>query len=71
MMMLDMNGICASSGSACTAGSIEPSHVLLAMGRSEDLARNCLRLTLNSSNTMEEVEIVSEKIKMLVDKLRK
>ena len=71
LMMLDMNGICASSGSACTAGSLEPSHVLIAMGKSENHARNCLRLTLNSLNTMDEIERVSEEVIKQVEKLRK
>ena len=71
LMFLDMEGICASSASACTAGSLEPSHVLLSMGKGEELSRNCLRLTLNNENTMEEVDKVSTEIKRIVGNLRK
>lgn len=71
LMFLDMKGICASSASACTSGSLEPSHVLLAMGRNEELSRNCLRLTLNNENTMKEVIEVSTEIKNIVEHLRK
>ena len=71
LMFLDMRGICASSASACTSGSLEPSHVLLSMGKNEELARNCLRLTLNSKNTIEEVREVSTEIKNIVERLRK
>lgn len=71
LMFLDMKDICASSASACTSGSLEPSHVLLSMGKDEELARNCLRLTLNSDNTIEEVEDVSVEIKNIIERLRK
>lgn len=70
LMFLDLKGICASSASACTSGSLEPSHVLLAMGKDEESARNCLRLTLNNENTMEEVSIVSDEIENIVKHLR-
>lgn len=71
LMFLDMEGICASSGSACTAGSLEPSHVLMAIGRDEELARNCLRLTLNENNTMEEIEKVVKVVGDTINRLRK
>ena len=70
LMSLDLAGIAASSGSACTAGSLEPSHVLLAMGRGRDLARSCLRLTLGPDNTPEEADYVVETVARLAPKLR-
>ena len=70
LMGLDMAGIAASSGSACTAGSLEPSHVLLAMGRSHEAARSSLRLTLGAENTAEEVDYVVDTLARLVPKLR-
>lgn len=70
LMFLDLKDICASSASACTSGSLEPSHVLLAMGKDEESARNCIRLTLNNENTIEEVDIVSNEIKNIVEHLR-
>lgn len=70
LIMLDMKGICASSGSACTTGSIDPSHVLLAIGLSPELARGSLRMTLSEDNTMEEVDIVVEELAEIVGKIR-
>lgn len=70
LIMLDMKGICASSGSACTSGSLDPSHVLLAIGLPHEIAHGSLRLTLNSDNTMEEMDYVVESIKKIVEKLR-
>ena len=70
LMGLDLAGVAASSGSACTAGSLEPSHVLLALGRSNELARSCVRLTLGPENTAEEVDYVVETMARLVPKLR-
>ena len=70
LMGLDLAGIAASSGSACTAGSLEPSHVLLAMGRGHDLARSCARFTLGPENTPEEVDYVVETVARLAPKLR-
>ena len=70
LMGLDLAGIAASSGSACTAGSLEPSHVLLAMGRGQDLARSCARFTLGPENTPEEVDYVVETVARLAPKLR-
>jgi len=71
LMGLDLAGIAASSGSACTAASIEPSHVLLAMGYSDAAARSTLRLTVGPENTNEEVDYVVDTIAELVPKLRK
>lgn len=71
LIMLDMNNICASSGSACTSGSLNPSHVLLAIGLPHEIAHGSLRLTLSEENTFEELDYVVDKIKEIVDKLRK
>lgn len=70
LMMLDMKGICASSGSACTSGSLDPSHVLLAIGLPHERAHGSLRLTLSGENTMEEMDYVVEAVKDIVDRLR-
>lgn len=70
LIMLDMAGICASAGSACTSGSIDPSHVLLALGLPEDIAHGSLRMTLGDENTMEQIDYVVEKIKENVTRLR-
>jgi len=70
LIMLDMEGICGSSGSACTSGSLDPSHVLLAIGLPHEIAHGSLRLTLSEENTMEEMDFVVEKIKVIVQKLR-
>ncbi len=70
LMMLDMKGICASSGSACTSGSLDPSHVLLAIGLPHERAHGSLRLTLNEENTMEEMDYVVDAVKGIVDRLR-
>ena len=71
LLGLDMAGICASSGSACSSGSLEPSHVLLALGQDEDLARGSLRLTFGKSNTLAEVDYVVDNIESLIHQLRK
>lgn len=71
LIMLDMNNICASSGSACTSGSLDPSHVLLAIGLPHEIAHGSLRLTLNEEISFEEIDYTIEKIKEIVDKLRK
>ena len=68
--MLDMKGICGSSGSACTSGSLDPSHVLLAIGLKHEEAHGSLRLTLNEENTKEEMDTVVEALKEIVNKLR-
>lgn len=70
LIMLDMKGICASSGSACTSGSLDPSHVLLAIGLPHEIAHGSLRLTLGDENTMEEMDYVVEQLKEIVSKLR-
>lgn len=70
LIMLDMKGICGSSGSACTSGSLDPSHVLLAIGLPHEVAHGSLRLTLNEENTKEEIDYVVEEIKKIVAKLR-
>ena len=68
--MLDMKGICGSSGSACTSGSLDPSHVLLAIGLPHEIAHGSLRLTLSQENTKEEMDRVVEALKEIVEKLR-
>lgn len=70
LIMLDMKGICASSGSACTSGSLDPSHVLLAIGRKHEEAHGSLRLTLSEENTREELDVVVEEVKQIVARLR-
>ncbi|MGB9840677.1 cysteine desulfurase family protein, partial [Thermovenabulum sp.] len=70
LLNLDLKGICASSGSACTSGSLEPSHVLLAIGLPHEIAHGSLRLTLGRDNTEEEIDYVIEVIKEIVEKLR-
>lgn len=70
LIMLDMKGICGSSGSACTSGSLDPSHVLLAIGLPHEIAHGSLRLTLDETNTKEEMDYVAESIKEIVAKLR-
>ncbi len=70
LLGLDLAGVAASSGSACTAASLEPSHVLLALGMRADLARASLRLTLGPGNTAEEVDYAAECVGSLVEKLR-
>lgn len=70
LIMLDMNGICASSGSACAAGSIDPSHVLLAIGRSKDEAKGALRLSIDKDLTKEDADYVIDALKAAVTRLR-
>ena len=71
LIMLDMQHICASSGSACTSGSLDPSHVLLAIGLPHEIAHGSLRLTVNEDNTEDEINYTVDKIKEIADKLRK
>ena len=71
LLLLDDAGICASSGSACTSGSLDPSHVLLAIGRPHEVAHGSLRLTLSKYNTLEEVEKTIEVVPQVVELLRK
>ena len=70
MKKLDMDGICGSSGSACTSGSLDPSHVLLAIGLPHEIAHGSLRLTLSEETTMEDVDYVVDCIKKIVERLR-
>ena len=70
LLLLDQKGICASSGSACTSGSLDPSHVLLAIGRVHDVAHGSLRLSLNEENTPEEAETIIRAVTETVDYLR-
>ena len=70
LIMLDMRGICASSGSACTSGSLDPSHVLLAIGLPHEIAHGSLRLTLSEETTREELDTTVEAIKEIVARLR-
>lgn len=70
LILLDQNGICASSGSACTSGSLDPSHVLLAIGLPHEIAHGSLRLTLSDSTTKEEIDYTVDKLKEIIDRLR-
>ena len=70
LLLLDQKGICASSGSACTSGSLDPSHVLLAIGRPHEIAHGSLRLSLCETNTEEEVDYMLEEIPKVVEYLR-
>lgn len=70
LLLLDDKGICASSGSACTSGSLDPSHVLLAIGRVHDIAHGSLRLSLSEENTEEEIEYTVKSVKEVVGYLR-
>ena len=70
LLMLDMNGICASSGSACTSGSLDPSHVLLSLGLPHEVAHGSLRLSIGEYNTMEEIDHIIEVVPRVVQYLR-
>ncbi len=70
LIMLDMKGICASSGSACTSGSLDPSHVLLAIGLPHEIAHGSLRLTLSEETTKEDVDTTVAAVAEIVEKLR-
>ena len=70
LLLLDDRGICASSGSACTSGSLDPSHVLLAIGRPHEIAHGSLRLSLSEANTAEEVEETIQAVTEVVSYLR-
>lgn len=70
LIMLDGKGICASSGSACTSGSLDPSHVLLAIGLPHEIAHGSLRLTINEEITKEDIDYVVENLKTIVERLR-
>lgn len=70
LILLDQNRICGSSGSACTSGALDPSHVLLAIGLPHEIAHGSLRLTLSEDNSKEEVDYVVEKLKDIIQRLR-
>lgn len=70
LLLLDANGVCASSGSACTSGSLDPSHVLLAIGRVHDVAHGSLRLSISEYNTDEEIDHILQVVPQVVDYLR-
>ena len=70
LLSLDLEGICASSGSACTSGSLEPSHVLLAIGIPKEVAHGSLRLSIDAVNTDEEIDYITEKLPPIVERLR-
>ena len=71
LLLLDAKGVCASSGSACTSGSLDPSHVLLAIGRVHDVAHGSLRLSLSEYNTDEEMDHILTVVPQVVEYLRK
>ncbi len=71
LLMLDLNGIAASSGSACTSGSLDPSHVLLAMGLTHEVAHGSVRMTLSDETTEEEIDYVLEVLPKVAERLRK
>ena len=70
LLMLDLNGICASSGSACTSGSLDPSHVLLALGLTHEVAHGSLRISLGHSSTEEDIDYILEVLPKIVERLR-
>ena len=70
LILLDQQGICASSGSACTSGSLDPSHVLLAIGLPHEIAHGSLRFTLSAENTKEEIDFTVDALKKIVERLR-
>lgn len=70
LIMLDMKGICASSGSACTSGSLDPSHVLLAIGLPHEIAHGSLRMTLSEEVSKEDLDYVVDNLKAIVENLR-
>jgi cysteine desulfurase len=70
LIMLDQKGICASSGSACTSGSLDPSHVLLAIGLPHEIAHGSLRLTISQETTMEDIDTTVDELKKIIERLR-
>ena len=70
MLLLDSRGICASSGSACTSGSLDPSHVLLAIGLPHEIAHGSLRLSISNDITQEDIEFTINEVKKAVERLR-
>jgi cysteine desulfurase len=70
LILLDQQGICGSSGSACTSGSLDPSHVLLAIGLPHEIAHGSLRLTLSEATTKEDIDFTVDQLKKIVERLR-
>ena len=70
LILLDQLGVCASSGSACTSGALDPSHVLLAIGLPHELAHGSLRLTVSEDNSFEEINFVVHELKKIIERLR-
>jgi cysteine desulfurase len=70
LILLDQKGICGSSGSACTSGSLDPSHVLLAIGLPHEIAHGSLRLTLSEKNTKEQIDYTVDELKKIIERLR-
>ena len=70
LMLLDAQGVCASSGSACTSGSLDPSHVLLAIGCPHEIAHGSLRLSLSEETTMADADFVVDQLKEIIPRLR-
>ena len=70
LLNLDLKGICASSGSACTSGSLDPSHVLLAIGLPHEIAHGSLRISIGKYNTKEEIEFLVQNLVEIVNRLR-
>lgn len=70
LILLDQLGVCASSGSACTSGALDPSHVLLAIGLPHEIAHGSLRITLSEETTLEEIDFVADELKKIVERLR-
>lgn len=70
LILLDQQGICASSGSACTSGSLDPSHVLLAIGLPHETAHGSLRISMSEETTKEEIDITIEALKKIIARLR-
>lgn len=70
LILLDQKGVCASSGSACTSGSLDPSHVLLAIGLPHEIAHGSIRLTISEENTKEEIDFVIDNLKQIIERLR-
>lgn len=71
LILLDQIGVCASSGSACTSGSLDPSHVLLAIGLPHEIAHGSLRITLSEETTLEDIDFVADELKKIVKRLRR
>ena len=70
LLSLDLKGICASSGSACTSGSLDPSHVLLAIGLPHEVAHGSLRISLSDDNSEDDVNYIIEVLPPIIEKLR-